>query len=241
MQLNILGSLGQLYMFILLALLFLGSGLAVWSFINYLSSRAKGKSGTKEKGKGAGQDQVVNYKILEKAKMGGFKMMNNGWFKLAVFSFLGILASVVVLGFVSTNNSMADNNIHLQHQQQGFHQNPMGGISGNMQMQGGMNAYMPTGNIQMQGSMGGNVEMNMPTNYHYLMMQQQLNQIQQQLHMMQQQINGNMGGNMQMQGSMSGNNGMGMMNMMPMGGMMGMNNMNNMNNMQQNSGGMGMM
>lgn len=47
---NALGSLSQMYMFILLVLLFLGSGLALWGFINFLISRKTTSKGPIVKG-----------------------------------------------------------------------------------------------------------------------------------------------------------------------------------------------
>ena len=207
---NILGSLGQLYMLILLALLFLGSGLGVWAVINS-SINKKDKQNTLQKKNIAGQDNSMGSQEKEKIKIGGFKMQNNGWFKLAIFSFVGILVSVAVLGLVSTNSGAADN-AHLQHQQQGLQQNQnmagMNGMNSNMQAQGGMNTGMPVGNMQNQG--------NMQIDNNYMMIQQQLNQMQQQIYMMQQQMMNNAsmqpssgGGSMPAGGSSGG--GMGMM------------------------------
>ncbi|MBB6215487.1 hypothetical protein HNQ80_001576 [Anaerosolibacter carboniphilus] len=239
---NILGSLGQLYMLILLALLFLGSGLGVWTVI---SSSLNNKQGMPQKKGEAGQGNIIRSQGTEKTKIGGIKMQNNGWFKLAIFSFVGILVSVAVLGLVSTNNNMADSNVHLQHQQQGLQQNQnamagMNGMNGNMQMQGGMNVGLPMGNMQMQGNMNGNMQMqggmnsmNMPVDYNYMMMQQQLNQMQQQLYMMQQQMQmqgGSMPSNSSMSNMPSSGGGMGMMSM-PMGG----------SSSGSSGGGMGMM
>lgn len=225
-MLNILGSLGQIYMLILLALLFLGSGLGVWAMINSSMNNKKDKISPPQKKSVVGQGSSMDSQGKEKTKIGGIKMQNNGWFKLAIFSFVGILVSIAVLGLVSTNNNMADSNVHLQHQQQGLqqNQNAMAGMNGNMQMQGGMNVGTPMGNMQMQGNMNGNMQMqggmnsmNVPADYNYMMLQQQLNQMQQQLYMMQQQMqmqNGSMqpsssGGSMPMGGSSGG--GMGMM------------------------------
>lgn len=229
-----LGSLGQLLMFALLSLLIAGSGLAIWSLIRNISK-------TK---------QNTNIKInTNNMKNGGFKMSNNGWLKLAVFAFVGIIVSVVVLGMTSSSGLAATGNAHSQHQQ--------AGLDNNMNMQGAMNmnGNMTANGMNMQGmNMNDNSQMmqmqgmnpngNMQMNNNNNMLQQQMMQMQYQLNMMQQQMNmmnnqnmsnmgnmnnmqqGNMNGNGQMQGGM----GMGMMNMMPM------------NNMQQNSnsgGGMG--
>ena len=138
---NILGSVGQLYMFVLLALLFLGSGFAVWRFINFLIERGTLKQGAGGSPKQNGQVKTnQNNNDVNNAK-GGHFMANNGWIRLAIFSFVGIIVSVAVLGLASTGSNQGmymggqDTSIHQQHQQQGMQQNGMG----NMNMQGGMN------------------------------------------------------------------------------------------------------
>lgn len=226
---NILGATGQIYMFVLLVLLFLGSGFAVWRFINFLMEKGAAKSGSGEKTK---QNEQVKEKISQESKVkGGFIMANNGFIKLAIVSFVGIIVSVAILGFTSTGYSQSMNM-----NGQGMNMNSQS-MYGNTYMQGGMNMNTPMGYTQMQGNM--NMNGNMMQN-DYTMMQQQLYQMQMQLNQVRQQMqmmNGNMGGYTQMQqGNMNNMGGMGMMNGM-MGGMSNMqqNNMNNMNNMQQNN------
>lgn len=248
---NLLGSVGQLYMFVLLVLLFLGSGFALWRFINFLMERGANKQGqvvTTQTQNGTKNEKVVNNEV--KKGKGGFIMANNGWVKLAVFSLVGIIVSVAILGFVSSSsNSMQGMNTGTMNQN--TMQQQMG-----TNMQGSMNTNSQMGNMQAQGSMNMNGNMNQNQ-----IIQQQLNQLQMQINQMQQQLgsmngnntmNGSMNGNSQMQqnstGSMSGSGNMGGMGMGMMSGMMGMGNMQqsgNMNNMQQSSGsssgGMGMM
>jgi hypothetical protein len=210
---NILGSVGQIYMFILLILLFLGSGFALWSLINSAINKKKQKPEAMNKKLNLESKSNKN-NIIEKM-IGGFEMNNNGWLKLAVFSFVGILVSVVILGFVSTTYSQGTN-IHQQHQQQG---------TGNMNM----------GNMNMGGMSNGTMQNN------NMAIQQQLNQMQMQLNQMQQQMgmmNGGMGG-MNNMGSMGGSQmqqGMGNMGGMGMmGGMMNMGNMSGSGSMQNNN------
>lgn len=262
---NGLGMISQTYMFILLVLLFVGSGMAVWSFLNFIVEKSSNKPLLKQKKVVVNSDPSHAGSII---KNYGGKVMNNGWLKLAVFSFVGILVSVIVLGFVSASgsntmnmagNTMTGNSIHQQHQQQGMTQNGyaqmQGTIDPNMQMQGNMNGNMSaqmSGMNGMTGQQSGN---------EYMMMQQQLNQMQMQLNQIQQQqmgmagssMNSNMqsGGmsNMQQSGGMG--MGMGMMPMMNMGGSMSSMPQSNssMSSMPQNSsssssgsgGGMGMM
>lgn len=240
---NLLGSVGQLYMFFLLVLLFLGSGFALWRFINFIMERRSNKQnqGVTQKQDGHKTANEVNNKL--KKGIGGFIMANNGWVKLAVFSLVGIIVSVAILGFVSSSNmqgmNMGTMNQNAMQQQVGTN------------MQGSMNMNSQMGNMQAQGSMNMNGGMNQNQ-----IIQQQLNQLQMQINQIQQQLgsmNGNMNGNSQMQQNSNGNmGGMGMMNgMMGMGNMQQSGNMNNMqqsgnmNNMQQSSGssssGMGMM
>lgn len=257
-----LGSVSQIYMFILLALLFVGSGLAIWSFLNFLADKATGKPASVKKEKqvilnnGPNQEQGSVKKTY-----GGFIMVNNGWLKLAVFSFVGIIASVIILGFISTTYPMnTASNTHLQHQQQGMNQSGY-----TQQMQGGMNVDAQMGNMQMQGNMNGNMgsqmQGDMGQQNDYMMMQQQIYQMQMQMNQMQQQLGmsaGNMSGNMQPQsGGMSsmpqssGGMGMGMMPMMNMGGSMSSMPQSNSSMPQSNTsmpqsssgsgGGMGMM
>ena len=223
---GVLGSLGQLYMFILLVLLFAGSGFALWSFIGYLtkSNTSKTKSASK---------QIDINKNKERKILGGIRMKNNGWFKLATFSFVGILISMLVLGVMTTNGAQGNMNNNMQMQGNVPMQNNMNGntqmqgnmpvqynMNGNAQMQGNMpmqnNAQMQgnmpmQNNAQMQGNMPmqNNAQMqgNMPAQYNMngnaqmsndptTMMMQQLNQMQQQLNQMQQQMNNSGSGSM---------------------------------------------
>ncbi len=222
---SILGSLGQLYMFVLLVLLFLGSGLALWGFIGFITSRGSSKK--------PGQTVMKNNNRSMNKNLGGFIMANNGWFKLAVFSFIGILVSMAVLGLIS-NSSLGGYNAQMQ--QQAMQQNNManmnmqgvnmqGGMStqGNMNMNGNMQMGNMQGNMPMNGMnmpMQGNMPMNgmnmpmqsnMPMNGmgmpNEMQMMQMMNQMQQQMMMMQQQINMMQNSMPQSGGSMSGGSG----------------------------------
>jgi hypothetical protein len=81
-------------------------------------------------------------------------MQNNGWLKLDVFSFFGIIVAVVILSF-TTNSGMS-----------------MSGHSGmqstGMTMTGNGKDYAmvntPMSNMQMQGGMGGSGGMGMMSN-----------------------------------------------------------------------------
>lgn len=231
---NALGAISQIYMFILLALLFIGSGFALWSFIDFLTTKKKSKKELIAKSQVNTPIIVLDKGITKNNNLnGGYFMNNNGWIKLAVFSFVGIIVSVIVLGFVSTN---ANSNLssHQQNQQQYQQQG--------MQMQSGANITTPMGNMQMQGNMQGNMNDQVMMQQQLMQMQQQLNQMQQQLGMMQ---NNGMSGNtssMPQNGSNGGSMGGGMMmDSMMMNNMNSMPQQNNMNSMpQQNSGSMSM-
>jgi len=213
---NLLGSVGQLYMFVLLVLLFLGSGLALWRFVNFLMARGIQKQGKGENLISKGQNKATQSNNILNIKRGGLLMANNGWIKLAVFSLVGIIVSVAILGMTSTSNSnmqgmnMGTTNQSIN-QHQGMQQNGTNSMQGNMNMQGGMNVNAQMGNMQAQG----NMNMTGATDQIQIIMQQ-LYQMQKQINQMQQYINPQM--------PQSGN-----MNNMPQ-------NSGNMNNMPQGSG-----
>ena len=211
---NLLGSVGQLYMFVLLVLLFLGSGFALWRFVNFLMDRGIQKQGKRENLESNGQNKATQSKNILNIKKGGLLMANNGWIKLAVFSLVGIIVSVAILGMTSTSNSNMQGMNMGTNQYQGMQQNGTNSMQGNMNMQGGMNVNAQMGNMQAQG----NTNMNgwMDINQMLMMMRQNMYQMQMQLNQIQQQINPQM--------PQSGN-----MNNMPQ-------NSGNMNNMPQGSG-----
>lgn len=227
------GFLGSIYMFFLVALLIVALG----SGISYLFHQiTNSKSGWIE-------ESNIHIK-------GGSIMENNAWFRYAMYSFLGILILVAIMGLL-TSNSMSSNMAMMPMGNMSMGGNSMGmAPMGNMQMGGGMGqmgsmgGMMPNG-TQMNGfyihplpnggiaivpmnGMGGVQMGNMPMNNNSSMGM----------------MGGNMGG---MMGNMSGGN----MNM-PMGGMqMGMGSMGGMGMMGMpmgggssgsgSSGGMGMM
>ena len=234
---NLLGSVGQLYMFVLLVLLFLGSGLALWRFVNFLMARGIQKQGKGENLISKGQNKATQSNNILNIKRGGLLMANNGWIKLAVFSLVGIIVSVAILGMTSTSNSNMQGMNMGNNQYQGMQQNGTNSMQGNMNMQGGMNANTQMGNMQggmnvntQMGNMQaqGNTNMNgwMDINQMLMMMRQNMYQMQMQLNQIQQQINPQMpqSGNMNNMPQNSGN-----MNNMPQNG-------GNMNNMPQGSG-----
>jgi hypothetical protein len=198
---QLLGNVGSLYMVFLILLLIFGLGMLGMGFINYIMK----PKGTKNKNK-----ILIN---------GGTSMQSNGWLKLALFSFVGIIISGVVLQFMTPANAMGYQgaNAHQPMQQQSMPQGNMGGMS---------------------MSASGQVDMGIIIN--------RLDQMQMQINQMQQQMMN--GGNMQMQtmpqggsmgGMQQGGSGMGMMNM-PMGNMGGASGgSGSMGGMSSGSGSMG--
>lgn len=218
---SILGSVGQLYMFVLLVLLFAGLGFSLWRLAKFMTDYVKKRKECIERETDTRKKDFISEKIIK--GFGGQAMGNNGWLKLAVFSLVGIVASVILMGLLATNGPTG-NNLHAQHSQQGINTNS--GTMGNMQMQNGamqgMNSSMNSGMYQNE----------------LLILQQQMYQMQMQFYQMQQQMgmmNGNTGGMQMQQGGM---NSMGNMNM---GSMSSMPQNNSGMNMQQNNNGMGMM
>ncbi len=232
---DILGSIGQLYTFILLVLLVLGSGLAVYAFISNAKSEKKAPANINNKQNQ--QTSIMNKTSKKIITLGGIFMKNNGWFKLAAFSFAGILISAVILGFTSNSNP---NNMNMQ----GMNNVNMQGVS-NTSMQNGSNGMNMQGNVNMVGRVNaqGNMNMNGMSNTQGSMnmsgmsnaqsstnmqgmgsndIQQQMYMMQMQLNQMQQQLMNMMNGNMNNMQQNSGNS-------------------SNMNNMQQNNSNSGSM
>lgn len=202
---DILGSIGNLYTFVLLVLLFLGSGLAVWAGINAIIHKKEKIKENKDKimsNVSSSYNSLKNKNIL-----GGINMKNNGFIKLAVFSLVGIIISAAILTALPslTGNSMNNMNMTAQYN------------TGAMNMQGGYNQ------ANMQGMSGYGMQGSMNTNPDLYYIQQQLNSMQQQINQLQNQM-----GNSSMN-SMQSNSGSSMSNNS------GMNNNNNMNSNSMNN------
>ncbi len=208
---DILGSIGKLYTFILLVLLFLGSGLAVWAGINAIINKKEKIKENKDKimsNVSSSYNSIKNKNIL-----GGVNMKNNGFIKLAVFSLVGIVISAAILTALPslTGNSMSNMNMASQYN------------AGSMNMQSG---YSQTGmqgmnnQMSMQGSTGYGMQGVYNTNPDLYTIQQQLNAMQQQINQLQNQMSNSSMNSMQ---SNTGNS---------------MNNNNNMNNSSMNTNNM---
>jgi hypothetical protein len=185
----------------------LGSGLAVWAGIN---SIVKNKDKIKEKTdkiKGNLNEKLKNNIIK---KNGGISM-NNGFIKLAVFSFIGIIISAAVLTMLpQTSGTMGTMN-----------------MQGSLYGQTGMNSQS---NMNMQGMSYNGMQGNTYNSSDINSIQQQLYNIQQQINQLQYQMNsGSMYG-------MSGNYGSSMSSNMNNSSMNS--NMNNMNNNSMNNSNM---
>ena len=187
---SILGNIGSMYMIILILILIGGLGMAGIGFYNFLFNRKKRISSK-------------NDLIQEN---GGYVMQNNGWLKLALFSFVGIILAFGALSLLTPNtmnpNSMAGNNT--------------------MQSTNGMNMMGATNDSNMNGTPMGATQMQNTTNgsnsNNASAIMYQLNQMQMQINQIQQQLMNNT--NATTQSMPQGNtNNMGGMGMMPMGGM----------------------
>lgn len=229
---DILGSIGKLYTFLLLVVLFLGSGFAVWAGINAIMNK---REVIKENTIKIKENLNLKFQnINNKDIIGGLTMKNNGLIKLAVFSFVGIIISAAILtALPKSGNSMGYMNT-----QNMVSMNMQGSVYGQSGMQG-------MTNYNLQGTMNGNAD--------FYSIQQQLNNIQQQIYQLQNQMNNNsMNGMQSNSGSSMNNMGNSMNNMGSsrnnMGNSNNMNNnmnnnssMNNMNNSNSNSSSMSMM
>jgi hypothetical protein len=193
---GILGSIGKLYTFVLLVILFLGSGLAVWAGISAVMNKKDSMNEKMDKIKEnlRSKLQTIVNKInqqavsLDKNKniIGGFNMKNNGFIKLAVFSFVGIIISAAILT-VLPNLSSQSRNMNMN---SGFSTTAMGNMS--MSNMSGMSNY------SAQGSMNSNADL--------YSIQQQLNNIQQQIYQLQNQTNNSSMNSMQSNSGSSMNN-----------------------------------
>lgn len=106
-------------------------------------------------------------------------MKSNGWLKLAIISFVGLMISVVLLNVTNPSNSTG-NDEHSAH----------------------VNGTAAVGTT-VQGTVNGGVTMDQMNN-----MMQQMSQLQQQMMQMQQQFTGQMGSGMGTSGSMGSSGGM---------------------------------
>lgn len=213
---NVLGSFGNLYMAALLILLVAGMFYAIYYLIQKIYALLTGK------------DQPKSRSATKPKAGGDSNMKNNGWLKLALISFVGLIISVVLLNITNPSNTAGSD-------EHSTHVNGTAAVGGTV-----------------QGTISSNVTMDQMNN-----MMQQMNQLQQQMMQMQQQFTGQTGTGMGTSGSMGSTGSMGSMgssgsmgnsgSMGSSGGMMDMMNMGNMNNSSSSGsnsssgGGMGMM
>jgi hypothetical protein len=198
---DILGLIGQQYMFLLLVILFLGFGLGTWAVLKSLFSD---KSETIKKT--ADQNIIKENKATKEYKLtkiiGGINM-NNGWLKLGVFSLVGLVISISILSFVSNSNA--------------YNMNMSNGNTMSVQDTMNMNSMNTQGTTNMNGmNTQGTMNINGQTsNSSYdANIQNQLNQMQMQLNQLQTQLESMMNsGNGQMQTPNSNTNSSGSMSM----------------------------
>lgn len=214
---DILGLIGQQYMFLLLVILFLGFGLGTWAVLKSLFSD---KSNTETIRKTADQNIIKENKAKEyklKKIIGGINM-NNGWLKLGVFSLVGLVISISILSFVSNSNAYGMN------MSNGTNMNNTMNVQDTMNMNGmntqgtmNMNGMNTQGTMNMNGmNTQGTMNMNGQTsNSSYdANIQNQLNQMQMQLNQLQTQLESMMNsGNGQMQNPNTNSNSSGSMSM----------------------------
>lgn len=179
---DILGSIGKLYTFLLLVVLFLGSGLAVWAGINAIMSR---KDNIKENTNKIKDNLSVKLQNMKNNNIiGGISMKNNGFIKLAVFSFVGIIISAAILAALPNYTNSTMNNMN-------------------------MSSGYTTTSMNMQGMTGYSTG-SMTTGTDLYSIQQQLNYMQQQIYQLQNQMNSmnmnsmNNSGSINSSGSMNG-------------------------------------
>lgn len=123
---SILGSVGSLYMLILILLLIVGFGMVGLWLINLILTPLKASKAT-------AMNKETNKTI------GGIYM--NSWLRLALFSFVGIIISMAVLAFISPGGVFGTSN--------------MMGTGYQYQQHAGMNVTgsAGTGGMSMQSSM----------------------------------------------------------------------------------------
>lgn len=172
---KVLGSFGNLYMAVLLILLSAGLLFAVYEMVKrivgYISEIQTQKGTTIS------------------SKFGGMTIMkSNGWLKLAVFSFVGLIISVVLLNLTNPTAAFSTEDQHRLH------------------VNGTANATGTVGNM-MNGTVNGTVNMDQMNE-----VMQRMNQLQQDMMMLQQQYMNGMQSqsntNMGTSGGMSSSGGM---------------------------------
>lgn len=126
------GFLGSAYMFFLVALLVVALGAGTSFLLSFFTDTVNGSKANQQQFKG-----------------GSIVMENNPWLKYALYSFLGILILVAMLGLVMPGQNQYSSNMM-----------PMGNTSGRVQMGGGggmpMNSMPAGGSGGMSGMMPNN-------------------------------------------------------------------------------------
>lgn len=178
-----LGNIGSFYMLFLIVLLIVGLGMLTISLLKYMFKPTNKKRSKNE---------------------GGNYMQSNNMLKLALFSFIGIIISIIVLGFLSPNNVAGNTLLGHQDMQEstyGSMYNMNTTSTGIIPMQN-----MTSSNMSGMSTIDSTTIMN-----NFYQMQMQINQMQLQMSQLQQMMSSM--GNMQMQSMSAGSAGMSGMTM----------------------------
>ena len=185
-KLDVLGSIGQLYMFLLLVVMVMGFGLAAWSAINFIVVKKVVKPNNPNNDKQKTEIKTTKDQIIQNKRiLGGLIMNSNGFFKLAIFSLAGIFISAVILTFtsgMSNNNNQNGMNMQGTNDQMNMSSQPSNNGQMNMNNQVSNNGQMNMSNTSAQSNMNsqGNQSNSLANIEAQLqMMEKQIIQIQQ--------------------------------------------------------------
>lgn len=206
---SILGDIGSLYILILVVILIIGLGMLTKGFFHYLF--------------------VSDTKNTRKNKGGSFMQNNNtNWLKLSLFSLVGIIVSMLILSFMSSQGAYGNYNMNSGLNGTNSMQNMTGtgstsstssmtgtgGMSGMSGMSGtansgGMSNMNSTSNMSGASNMsntGTTLDNNAIIANNFYQIQLQMNQMQAQINQLQQMIQ-NMSNMQSMPASSSGSSG----------------------------------
>ena len=168
-------------MFLLLVVLVMGFGLAAWSAINFITTKKGAKVSTPTNIKQNSGNKTIKDQIIENKKiLGGLIMNSNGFFKLAVFSLVGIFISAVILTFTSSLNNN-QNAMNMQGMNSQMNMNNQTSTSGQMNMgaQSNMNGQATMSNMSSMSGQGNQSNSLANIENQLQAMEQQIIQIQQ--------------------------------------------------------------
>lgn len=167
-----LGIISQLYMWVLVILLFLGLGLGILGFINFVSDKLepKGIRPISKTVKKATEPKSITPNQPVSVRTGS---IDGNWLRFAAFSFLGLLSVVTILGFFSMSNKPPSATRHTAHAAIGNVPDAYGTMNGfpgtnsmpsydpaKYGMSGSQDAYVNYPNMNMNGHMIGTYGIN---------------------------------------------------------------------------------